>query len=143
MLVLASTTPTNALGKKFGPLHDLDDQSAVVRTVTAFSETVIDPTQLPQLIERAWNVFTSSRPRPVHIAIPTDVLEQFVESLSRVTTAPTQTRPTASDIQRASQKLAGARSPMIIAVGGSLRAGTVSSRIAASSTHLRLPTHIT
>ena len=46
MLVLASTTPTSALGKKFGPLHDLDDQSAVVRTVTAFSETVTDPTKL-------------------------------------------------------------------------------------------------
>ena len=82
MLVLASTTPTHSLGKKFGPLHDLDDQSAVVRTVTAFSETVTDPTQFPQLIERAWNVFTSSRPRPVHIAIPTDVLEQFVDLLN-------------------------------------------------------------
>jgi acetolactate synthase-1/2/3 large subunit len=132
MLVLASTTPTNALGKKFGPLHDLDDQSAVVRTVTAFSETVIDPTQLPQLIERAWNVFTSSRPRPVHIAIPTDVLEQFVEPFTRVTTAVATPVAQASDIQRAAQLLANAKRPMLIAGGGAINAGDALARIAAA-----------
>jgi len=130
MLVLASTTPTNALGKKFGPLHDLDDQSAIVRTVTAFSETVIDPSQLPQLIERAWNVFTSSRPRPVHIAIPTDVLEQFVEPFTRVTTNVAKPVAQASDIQRAAQLLAGAKRPMIIAGGGAIKAGDALVRIA-------------
>jgi acetolactate synthase-1/2/3 large subunit len=123
MLVLASTTPTSALGKKFGPLHDLDDQSAVVRTFTAFSETVIDPTQLPQLIELAWNVFTSSRPRPVHIAIPTDVLEQFVEPFTRVTNQASLPVANESDIHCAAQLLANAKRPMIIAGGGAINAG--------------------
>ena len=130
MLVLASTTPTNALGKKFGPLHDLDDQSAVVRTVTAFSETVIDPSQLPQLIERAWNVFTSSRPRPVHLAIPTDVLEQFVEPFTRVTTNVAKPVAQASDIQRAAQLLAAAKRPMIVAGGGAINSGATLAEIA-------------
>jgi thiamine pyrophosphate-dependent acetolactate synthase large subunit-like protein len=130
MLVLASTTPTSALGKKFGPLHDLDDQSAVVRTVTAFSETVTDPTKLSALIERAWNVFTSSRPRPVHIAIPTDVLEQFVEPFTRVTTRTSLPVANESDIQRAAQLLAGAQRPMIIAGGGAINAGDALARIA-------------
>ena len=130
MLVLASTTPTNALGKKFGPLHDLDDQSAVVRTITAFSETVTDPAQLPLLLERAWNVFTSSRPRPVHIAIPTDVLELFVDPFTRVTTNVAKPVAQASDIQRAAQLLAAAKRPMIIAGGGALGAGELISNIA-------------
>jgi thiamine pyrophosphate-dependent acetolactate synthase large subunit-like protein len=130
MLVLASTTPTHSLGKKFGPLHDLDDQSAVVRTVTAFSETVTDPTQLPQLIERAWNVFTSSRPRPVHIAIPTDVLEQFVDPFTRVTTDISKPVAQDSDIQRAVQLLAEAKRPIIIAGGGALGTGELISNIA-------------
>lgn len=132
MLVLASTTPTNALGKKFGPLHDLDDQSALVRSVTAFSETVTDPTQLPQLIERAWNVFTSSRPRPVHLAIPTDVLEQLVEPFSRAVIQPSQTSPSEFDIQSAAQLLAGAKRPMIIAGGGAVMAGDALARIASA-----------
>ena len=42
MLVLASTTPTDALGGNIGPLHDLPDQAALVRSVCAFSETVTD-----------------------------------------------------------------------------------------------------
>jgi thiamine pyrophosphate-dependent acetolactate synthase large subunit-like protein len=132
MLVLASTTPTNALGKKFGPLHDLDDQSALVRTVTAFSETVSDPTELPALIERAWNVFTSSRPRPVHIAIPTDVLEQFVEPFARATTQITMPAANESDIARAAQLLASATRPMIIAGGGAITAGEVLEGIAST-----------
>ncbi|MFZ8892394.1 MAG: thiamine pyrophosphate-binding protein, partial [Ilumatobacteraceae bacterium] len=53
MLVLASTTPTDALGKSFGPLHDLPDQAKIGESVCAFSETVTDPSQLPALIERA------------------------------------------------------------------------------------------
>lgn len=130
MLVLASTTPTDALGKKFGPLHDLNDQSAVVRTVTAFSETVTDPTKLPALIERAWNVFTSSRPRPVHIAIPTDVLEQFVKPFARVTIQTSLPAVHESDIARAAQLLAGAKRPMIIAGGGSVNAGDTLAQIA-------------
>ena len=130
MLVLASTTPTDALGKKFGPLHDLDDQSAVVRTVTAFSETVTDPTKLPALIERAWNVFTSSRPRPVHIAVPTDVLEQFVEPFTRVTTQTSLPAANESDIARAAQLLAKAKRPMIIAGGGTSNAGNALTQIA-------------
>ena len=130
MLVLASTTPTDALGKKFGPLHDLDDQSAVVRTVTAFSETVTDPTKLPALIERAWNVFNSRRPRPVHIAIPTDVLEQFVEPFTRVTNQASLPVSNESDIARAAQFLAGAKRPLIIAGGGAINAGDALVQIA-------------
>jgi acetolactate synthase-1/2/3 large subunit len=91
--------------------------------VTAFSETITDPTKLPALIERAWNVFTSSRPRPVHIAIPTDVLEQFVEPFTRVTTQTALPVSNESDIARAAQLLAGAKRPMIIAGGGAINAG--------------------
>jgi len=129
-LGLDSLMRLHLLGKKFGPLHDLDDQSAVVRTVTAFSETVTDPTKLSALIERAWNVFTSSRPRPVHIAIPTDVLEQFVEPFTRVTTRTSLPVANESDIQRAAQLLAGAQRPMIIAGGGAINAGDALARIA-------------
>ena len=79
MLVLAATTPTAALGKRLGPLHDLDDQAAMARTVTAFSETVLRPDDVPGLIARAFDVFRSARPRPVQrpggvVALPPVVL---------------------------------------------------------------------
>ena len=124
MLVLASTTPTDALGKSFGPLHDLPDQAELVRSICAFSETVTDITQLPALIERAWNVFTSARPRPVHIAIPMDVLAQTCETFTRVDTSVTRSSAATTEISQALEVLNSAQSPVIIAGGGTIDAST-------------------
>lgn len=132
MLVLASTTPTTALGKQFGPLHDLDDQSGVVRSVTALSETITDASQLPLIIERAWNVFTSGRPRPVHIAIPTDILEQFIDPFTRVSVASSPSKLGDQEIDNAVQLLSNAKRPIIIAGGGSLGCGDLLAKIAES-----------
>ena len=123
MLVLAATMPTDALGKRFGPLHDLDDQAAVARTVTAFSETVLDPADVPALIARAWDVFTSHRPRPVHLAFPTDVLEAWVEPFEPVPSARVRPEPGVELIADAVALLTGATSPMIVAGGGAIDAG--------------------
>jgi acetolactate synthase-1/2/3 large subunit len=123
MLVLAATTPTDALGKRFGPLHDLDDQAAVARTVCAFSETVLDPADVPALIARAWDVFTSHRPRPVHLAFPTDVLEALVEPFEPVPSVASRPQPGADLIADAVDALSAATSPMIVAGGGAIDAG--------------------
>ena len=118
MFILASTTPTNALGKGFGPLHDLPDQATLVRSICAFSETVTDITQLPGLIERAWNIFSSDRPRPVHIAIPMDVLEQTCQPFTRVHIFSAKPVADEREISRAIEILNSAISPVIIAGGG-------------------------
>ena len=127
MLVLAATTDTGALGKRFGPLHDLDDQAALARTVTAFSETVLEPGALPGLIARAWDVFTSSRPRPVHLAIPTDVLAAVIEPFEPVATAGRRPLPVVDAVDRAVAALAGAvragGDAVVIAGGGAIDAG--------------------
>ena len=123
MLIIASTTPTNALGKSFGPLHDLPDQAALVRSICAFSETVADAQELPQLIERAWNVFTSQRPRPVHLAIPMDVLEQMCTRFEKVDTAARRPVSAASEIKSAAELINAATSPIVIAGGGCVDAG--------------------
>jgi acetolactate synthase-1/2/3 large subunit len=124
MLVIASTTPTDALGKSFGPLHDLPDQAAVARSVCAFSETVTDPTQIPALIERAWNVFTSARPRPVHIAIPMDVLAQPCAPFVRKHIAASKPVAHDSDVAKALEIINSSSAPVIIAGGGSIDAST-------------------
>ena len=123
MLVLASTTPTDALGKSFGPLHDLQDQAAVARTVCAFSETVTDPAELPALIEKAWQVFTSQRPRPVHIAVPMDVLERECEAFVRVTLPASRPALSTDECSRAAKLLNSSTSLVILAGGGAKDAG--------------------
>ena len=125
MLVLASTTERAALGRGFGPLHHLSDQAAIARGVTAFSETVLDAGDIPALIARAWDVFTSQRPRPVHLAFPTDLLEEWVEPFGAVRTA--VARPVADEgtIDRAAAVLGAADDVVMIVGGGAVDAGEV------------------
>jgi len=123
MLVLAATTPTEALGRRFGPLHDLDDQAAVARTVTAFSETVLHPDEVPELIAMAYEVFSSQRPRPVHLAFPTDVLELETGPLHRFESRSSRPVPVASAIEHAVTVLQASTSPLVVAGGGAIDAG--------------------
>ena len=124
MLVLASTTPTDALGKSFGPLHDLPDQGKIAESVCSFSEIVTDPAQLPGLIERAFNVFNSSRPRPVHIAIPMDVLAQPIQPFSRKKHNSAKPIAASIEVDRAAKLINDSQSPIVIAGGGCINAGT-------------------
>jgi acetolactate synthase-1/2/3 large subunit len=130
MLVLAATTPTDALGRRFGPLHDLDDQAAVARTVTAFSETVLHPDEVPELIAMAYDVFRSRRPRPVHLAFPTDVLELECGPLSVFPSPATRPVPLPSAVNAAADALQGSSAPVIIAGGGAIDAGDELQRVA-------------
>ncbi|NCF38313.1 MAG: decarboxylase, partial [Gammaproteobacteria bacterium] len=75
MLVISSANDRPSLGRGWGRLHETTDLCAITRPITAFSEMVLDPVELPGLIARAFGIFRSQRPRPVHIAIPLDVLE--------------------------------------------------------------------
>jgi 5-guanidino-2-oxopentanoate decarboxylase len=78
MLVISSANDSPSLGKGWGRLHETSDLCAITRPITAFSEMVHDPAEVPGLIARAFNLFRSQRPRPVHIAIPIDVMEMPV-----------------------------------------------------------------
>ena len=132
MLVLAATTPTDALGRRFGPLHDLDDQAAVARTVTAFSETVLHPDEVPELIAMAYDVFRSRRPRPVHLAFPTDVLEMECGPLDVFPSTAARPAPIPSAIFAAADALQGTSAPVIVAGGGAIDAGAELLRVAAT-----------
>ena len=74
MLVISSVNRTEQLGMGQGRLHELRSQQAVVAGVAAFSHTVLHPSQLPEVLARAFALFAAARPRPVHIEIPIDVI---------------------------------------------------------------------
>ncbi len=135
LLVLSSTTPTDALGQGHGPLHDLPDQALLGRSITAFSETVFTAGEVPELLAAAWAQFSARRPRPVHLTFPTDVLEQTCDPLVRVDGASNRPQPDPAAIGRAAALLRVATRPMIIAGGGAIDAGpalrTLAERLAA------------
>ncbi|MFP3950808.1 MAG: thiamine pyrophosphate-binding protein [Candidatus Bathyarchaeia archaeon] len=50
------------------------DQTSLFQGITKESMTVTDPSELPNLVRRAYRIATTGKPGPVHIRIPHDVL---------------------------------------------------------------------
>lgn len=121
MLVISGAVP--AAERHLGEIHDLPDQRALLDQVTAFSHTVEDPDELPDVFTRAERVFNSERPRPVHIAIPVDVLKR--QTALPDWSPPEMDRPRADPeaVAAAAALLARARRPLILLGGGARDAG--------------------
>ncbi|PSS58564.1 5-guanidino-2-oxopentanoate decarboxylase [Pseudomonas sp. BBP2017] len=137
MLVISSVNHTASLGKGWGCLHETQDQRGMTAPITAFSAVALSTEDLPQLIARAYAVFDSERPRPVHISVPLDVLAAPVKRdwSGEVVRRPGRGLPASSVLEQAAAKLAAAKRPMIIAGGGALQAAAalqqLSTRLAA------------
>ncbi len=127
MLVISSDAPLASLGKGLGYLHEVSDLAAVTRPLTAFSETATCVTDVPVLIARAFNVFASKRPRPVHIVVPLDVLAQELEADWFVLDkANRKAVASAAQVASAAHLCAKAKRPVIIVGGGFERSNEAS-----------------
>lgn len=137
MLVISSVNHTASLGKGWGILHECQDQRAMTAPITAFSAVALTAEDLPELIARAYAVFDSERPRPVHISVPLDVLAAPIarDWSNEVVRRPGRGTPAVAVLEQAVAKLQSAKRPMIIAGGGALNAASqlqeLSTRLAA------------
>jgi 5-guanidino-2-oxopentanoate decarboxylase len=137
MLVISSVNHSASLGKGWGSLHECQDQRAMTAPITAFSAVALTAEDLPELIARAYAVFDSERPRPVHISVPLDVLAAPItrDWSNEVVRRPVRGPASATALDQAVAKLDGAKRPMIIAGGGALNAAAqlqqISHRLAA------------
>jgi 5-guanidino-2-oxopentanoate decarboxylase len=120
MLVLSSVNATADLGMGRGRLHEITSQQAVTAPLTAFSGVALNAGEVPELLARAFSVFSSTRPRPVHVALPLDVLMQPAEFAIEARPLPSPGAPSAGAIGTAAGLLEKARRPVIIAGGGSI-----------------------
>jgi 5-guanidino-2-oxopentanoate decarboxylase len=120
MLVLSGACATRTHGKGWGAIHELNDQAAVTAGFTAFSAMVRYPEELPELIARAYAVFRGSRPRPVHLSLPRDVLPEAVEADWKTRRAPSLPMPDPAAIEAAADCLAQAKRPLILVGGGAV-----------------------
>jgi thiamine pyrophosphate-dependent acetolactate synthase large subunit-like protein len=130
MLVLSGACVTRSHGKGWGAIHELDDQAAVTAGFTGFSAMVRYPEELPELIARAYGLFRGSRPRPVHLSLPRDVLPEMVETAWKPRRAPSLPMPDPAAIEEAAVLLAQAQRPLILIGGGAVGTGKALAEIA-------------
>lgn len=141
MLVISTTNRREHLRLGHGHLHELPDQRALVAGVCAFSHTLQRPDELPELLARAFALFGCTRPRPVHIEIPLDVLDMPADALDlRPRALPAAPAPAAAAVQAAIALINQARQPLILAGGGARRA---SASLATLAERLQAPVALT
>jgi len=131
MLVISTVNRSNQLGLGEGRLHELPNQRNLAAEVSVFSHTVLHADQLPKIVARAFGVFSSQRPGPVHIEIPIDVIASPADSID-TTAWPLPSAPAAAPevVDRAAALLRAAERPLIAIGGGAIRAGDALVRLA-------------
>ena len=130
VLMLSADAASYTLGKGWGCLHEVPSLTDTTAPLCAFSATAMEPEQVPDLLARAFSVFSSERPRPVHIAIPIDVLEMPAGSDWQAIELPRRPAPTAKKVERACDLLRSAKQPMICVGGGAALACAAITEIA-------------
>jgi acetolactate synthase-1/2/3 large subunit len=122
LLVISGVNATVTLGKGLGYLHELPDQRGMVSTVALSSERVAEPGALADALARAFTIFASGRPGPVHIEIPLDAMAKDAGMPKTVPVAAKAPKPDPKEIEEAARLTATASRPLILAGGGARRA---------------------
>ena len=127
MLVISAVNAFGQMGSGDGWLHELQDQRQLIRQVSAFSYTVTTPEELPHVMARAFAVFTSGRPRPVHIELPLNIITAAADKLPPIKAAVRPARPGASAkaLLEAAGWLNNAKAPILLVGGGAQDTGSL------------------
>jgi len=129
MLVISSVNESWSLGRGTGRLHESKDQLKFTESITGFNARVMQPNELPELLMRAFKLFASERPRPVHIEIPLDVLSMTVDSDWEYCDQ-SHELPESPITEGLLAELKNAHSPAIIVGGGAIGLGAEVTQLA-------------
>jgi acetolactate synthase-1/2/3 large subunit len=119
MLMISGVAATGDLGRGKGNLHELPDQQGLASKLCAFSHTLRRAGNLQEVLARAFALFASAHPRPVHIEIPLDVMGWSVGNPpATIEPLPSPPRPENAGLETAAPLLANAENPLLLVGGG-------------------------
>ncbi|MCL4368908.1 MAG: thiamine pyrophosphate-binding protein [Actinobacteria bacterium] len=124
VLCIAGQVHSTAIGKSLGQLHEVANQTGILRAVTKWNAIVQTPEQIPGLVREAVKQLRTGRPQPVGLEVPYDLLARTseVNLIDPPKDEDYRLRPDAKDIERAARTLQQAKLPVIYAGGGVLAA---------------------
>ncbi len=124
MLVISTINPTPELGKNSGLLHALPDQSKLAKSVSLKSYIITNPKNVSKIVSKAFNETLGSRKGPVHIEIPTNILEERVSEVTLNIDPPITLMPKKykSDLLKFVETIESEENILIFAGGGAVNA---------------------
>ncbi|MGE3711152.1 MAG: thiamine pyrophosphate-binding protein [Hyphomicrobiaceae bacterium] len=140
VLCIAGHIHSGGIGKGYGALHEIKEQSAVLAQVCKWQGIAQAPQQVPGLIREAYRQMASGRPGPVAVEIPYNVLQSRdeVELVEPDASEDLRLKPGEAQIKRIAAVLNGAERPVIY-VGGGVLAAHASAALDAFARKLAAP----
>ncbi|GAA6152300.1 5-guanidino-2-oxopentanoate decarboxylase [Pseudoteredinibacter isoporae] len=141
MLVISADNNRHEKGLGEGRLHETADLQRAMEQSSVWAHTVSRVDELPMILARAFAIFHSQRPGPVHLSMPLDVITADASHVA-VETWPLPSRPGADNnaIQAAADLLSQAKNPVLALGGGAADAGALAVALAEK---LDAPTTVT
>jgi acetolactate synthase-1/2/3 large subunit len=126
-----NSTPVVALSaqvgrsRSFKESHQGVDLVSMFAPVTKWSELVVVPEAVPEMLRKAFKLAQTERPGAVYLAVPEDVEKSPAPAGARplIVNTPRPDEPSASQLARAAAVLQEAKSPIVLAGHGAARAG--------------------
>lgn len=122
VLVVSPGLPLRHPATGNGLLHETRDQGAAMRALAAASLRATSVAEIPTTVAQAFALMTSGRPRPVHLEVPLDVLEEVAEVNAVPPLRSTLPLPSEQSLADAVARLEVARFPVMIVGGGARQA---------------------
>jgi acetolactate synthase-1/2/3 large subunit len=140
VLAIVGNIHSNALGKGWGLLHEVRNQSEILGAVTKWHGQTRAPKDIPGLVREAVWQLRSGRPQPVGVEIAFDLLSASddIDLVQPNAEEDGRVRPDAAAVEQAAALLAGAKLPVIYCGGGVL-AARASAALAALAEKLQAP----
>jgi acetolactate synthase-1/2/3 large subunit len=125
VLAIVGNIHSSAIGKGYGLLHEVRNQSAVLGCVTKWQAQAGAPGDIPRRVREAFKELRSGRPQPVGLEVAPDVLAASgdIAMIEPPAHEDGRLRPDPAAIDKAAALIAKSCCPVIYAGGGVLAAG--------------------
>jgi thiamine pyrophosphate-dependent acetolactate synthase large subunit-like protein len=124
VLAISPGPPRGTVGGDIGWLHEMKNQQGALEAVCGRSIRVESADETPEVLAAIFERFATSRPRPVHLEIPIDVLEgTWQRRPVPVRPLPQPVGPGRAQVVELAAALDGARRAVLVAGGGARGAG--------------------
>ena len=121
VLLIAGQIPRGAIGKNLGAVHEIANQSDMVRSVTKWHRQASRPREVPDAVFEAFRQMRTGRPRPVLIEMPPEAGVEREEVRLRNPARISRIVPSPEDLREAAQIIAKSQMPLIYAGSGVAR----------------------
>lgn len=142
VLCISGHIHSSGVGKGAGLLHEINNQSGILASVTKWNARASDAREIPSLVRRAVQELRTGRPQPVGLEISHDLLSTRTE-ITLIDPPPGEQEdgriaPDADETRAAAELLDRARFPVIY-VGGGVLASDASAALQALAEKLDAP----